>query len=93
MSKRKLNGGRYLGSRIFGGEDYWRTYIVYGGTKDGFSPFACDVIMRTLEESDDTQLRAYRLEREQTGTSLPKLRKTTLHDELMGGVWVPSIRP
>jgi hypothetical protein len=74
---------RWVKDRIFGGDVFQGTYVVYGATPVGVTPFACDVEVRSLEESDVTELRGYRERRRRAGKKVPALRRDALHDEML----------
>ena len=83
---------RYQRDRIFEGDEFNGTYIVYGGTPVGSTPFACDVEIHSLEESKDDELRAHRLRQKRQGKPVRALRKDALHDELFV-VFGPEMSP
>jgi hypothetical protein len=56
---------------------------VYGAMPAGVTPFACDVEVQTLEESDVKELRGYRERRRRAGKKMPTLRRDALHDEML----------
>lgn len=78
--------------RIFEGDEFNGTYIVYGGTPNCVTPFACDVEIHSLEESKDQDLRAYRLRRRRQGKSVRPLRRDALHHELLV-IFGPEMSP
>jgi hypothetical protein len=82
---------RWLKDRIFDGDVFQGTYVVYGATPVGVTPFACDGV-QSLEESDVTELRGYRERRRRAGKKVPALRRDALHDEMLV-IFGPGLSP
>ena len=91
ISDRRLEH-RWLKDRIFDGDVFQGTYVVYGATPVGVTPFACDVEVQSLEESDVTELRGYRERRRRAGKKVPALRRDALHDEMLV-IFGPELSP
>jgi hypothetical protein len=68
--------------RIFEGGVFYGTNVVYAACRDAVTSFACDVELRTLEESSVKELRAYRQHQRARGKTVRSLRDDALHDEL-----------
>jgi hypothetical protein len=79
-------------NRVFEANDFQGSYVVYGASAHFLTPFACDVQIQTLQESDNKQLRAHRLLRRQAGKKVPPLPQDALHDELLV-IFGPEISP
>ncbi len=70
-------------NRIQDGEDFRGTYMVYGADPTGHVVFACDVEVKTMDESRYEELRAHRLRRLASGKKAKEIRDDQLSNELL----------
>jgi hypothetical protein len=84
---------RWKKCEVWNGNVFPGTYVVYGSTPVGVTPpFACDVLVDSLEESDVAELRGYREQRRRAGKKVRSLRRDTLRDELLV-ILAPGLSP
>ncbi len=70
-------------SRIFNGNNFQGTAVVYAASLDDHTSFQCDFSIETLAETWPGQVRAQHLLRGKSGKPVPKVRSDQLGHELM----------
>jgi hypothetical protein len=72
-----------VGGHIFSGDKFSGTFMTYAADKWRVLPILCSVEIHSMEDSDVGETRAARWERRMAGGTVEKLRKDTLHNELV----------
>ncbi len=68
--------------RIFEGDNFQGTCVVYGAVARHVTPFVCDVSVESLQETDVKETRAYRQLARRARKPVPPLRPDAFHHEL-----------
>jgi hypothetical protein len=69
--------------RIWNGDDFHGTAVLYAATTDDHTCFQCDFELRTLEETAPEQVRSQRLLLQKKGKAVPKIKSHQLARELV----------